>query len=193
MGTCWDWTIWFASWRASLKDELRVAQNLQGCFVTFCSTGITWKETSLTPSKLLRSSQCRENCFQSPAVSYQNDVCISPLWTEVTNSRLVCIAPAWPQAGLQRIKVSVLRNHTSMSQEVCMVNQNDSDFWQTDGTPDYLLVNKSKWLGIQGRNNIFSGNCIVLKPAGVFFPLIPSLLALVYTIGWTNNSCCIVL
>lgn len=30
MGTCWGWTIWLASWKASLKDELRRAQNLQG-------------------------------------------------------------------------------------------------------------------------------------------------------------------
>lgn len=75
-----------------------------------------------------------------------------------------------------------------------MVNQNDFHFWQTDGTPDYLLVNQSKCLGIRGRNNNFSGSCIVLKPARVVFsPLIPSLLAPVYTIGWTNNFCCIVL
>lgn len=54
-----------------------------------------------------------------------------------------------------------------------MVYQNDSDFRQTDGTPDYLLVNQSNVLGIQGRNNFnsFSGNCIVLKLARVgFFP-----------------------
>lgn len=48
-----------------------------------------------------------------------------------------------------------------------MVNQNDAVFWQTDGTPDYLLMNQSKCLEIQGRNNSFSGNCIVLKPARV--------------------------
>lgn len=76
------------------------------------------------------------------------------------------------------MKISILRNHTSMSQEVYMVNQNDFHFWQTDGTPDYLLVNQSKCLGIRGRNNNFSGSCIVLKPARVVFsPLIPSLLA----------------
>lgn len=113
----------------------------------------------------------------------------------LNNSRLVCIAPAQLQTGPQRMKISILRNHTSMSQEICVVNQNDSDFWQTDGTPDYLLVNQSKCWGIQGRNNNFSGNCTVLKPVrvGFFFPLIPSFLAPLYTIGWTNNFCCIVL
>lgn len=77
-----------------------------------------------------------------------------------------------------------------------MVNQNGSGFWQTDGTPDYLLVNQSKCLEIQGRNNNFSGNCIVWKAARVgvvLFLLIPSLLPPVYTVGWTNNFCCVVL
>jgi len=54
-----------------------------------------------------------------------------------------------------------------------MVNQNDSDFWPTGATPDNLLVNQSKCLEIQGRNNNFSGNCIGVKPARVvFFPCV---------------------
>lgn len=88
----------------------------------------------------------------------------------LNNSRLVCIAPAWLQTGPQRVKISILRNHTSMSQEVCMVNQNNSDFWQkTDGTPDLPLSEPEQVLGD-------SGNCVVLKPAravfwfGFFFP-----------------------
>lgn len=54
MGTCWDWTIWLASWKASLKDELRKAQNLQGFSVTFCFTevegnSVRWKPLTQSP------------------------------------------------------------------------------------------------------------------------------------------------
>lgn len=80
-----------------------------------------------------------------------------------------------------------------MSQEVCMVNQTILTSGKQTGLQIYLLVKQSKYLGIQGRNNSFSENYVVLKPARVLFfffrPLIPSLLAPVYTMGWTNNFC----
>lgn len=108
----------------------------------------------------------------------------------MNHSRLVCIAPDELETGPQRMKISILGNHTSMSQEVCVVSQNDYDFWQ-NGTTNYFLENQDKCLGTQGRKNDFSGNCIVLKPDCVFSSLIPS--PLVYTVGWTSNYCYIML
>lgn len=76
----------------------------------------------------------------------------------MNHSRLVCIAPDELETGPQRMKISILGNHTSMSQEVCVVSQNDYDFWQ-NGTTNYFLENHDKCLGTQGRKNDFSGNC----------------------------------
>lgn len=144
-----------------------MAQNLQGCSVTFCSTGIPQLEETFN------SLQTPEVISAEGAASRTQQLVIKMTLhrpsMNLNNSRLVCIAPAQLQTGPQRMKISILRSHTSMSQEICVVNQNDFDFWQTDGTPDYLLVNQSKCLGIQGRNNNFSGNCIVLKPVRVGF------------------------
>lgn len=56
-----------------------------------------------------------------------------------------------------------------MSQEVCMVNQTILTSGKQMGLQIYLLVKQSKYLGIQGRNNSFSENYVVLKPARVLF------------------------
>lgn len=74
----------------------------------------------------------------------------------MNHSRLVCVAPDELETGPQRIKISILENHTSMSQEVCVVSQNDYGFWH-NGTPNYFLENQDKCLGTQGRKNNLSG------------------------------------
>lgn len=157
-----------------------------------CNFLLYWSRRKLRRKPLTPDSwgrQCRGSCIQNPAVSDQSYFAsalyepkkITPDWSVLhqTNLRLVLrewrppylgITPAW----------------------VCVINQNDSDFWQ-DGTPDYFLVNQGNCLGTQGRKNTFSGNWIVLKPDWFFSSLIPSPLAPVYTIGWTNNFCCIML
>lgn len=168
MGTCWDWTIWLTSWKASLKDELRKnGTKLAGLLWTVCSIGITQLEGNLY------SLQTPEVISAEGAASRTQQLVIKMTLhrpsVNLNNSRLVCIAPAWLQTGPQRVKISILRNHTSMSQEVCMVNQTILTSGKQMGLQIYLLVKQSKYLGIQGRNNSFSENYVVLKPARVLF------------------------
>lgn len=97
MGTCWDWTIWLASWKASLKDELRKAQNLQGFSVTFCFTeveGDSVRRKPLTPNSW--GCQCRGSCIQNPAVSDQSyfaSALYEPKW--ITPDWLYCTRLTW--------------------------------------------------------------------------------------------------
>lgn len=111
MGTCWDWTIWLASWEASLKDELRKAQNLQGFSVTFCFTeveGNSVRRKPLTPSSW--DFQCRRSCIQNPAVSDQSYFAsalyepkwIIPDWSVLHQMNLRLVLREWrsPYSGI---------------------------------------------------------------------------------------------